>query len=91
MSLISHANTLPWLVQPGFFMTLTLLLINGLAAITVVTLLYRILHRLLAHPGSAQTSLQQTGGIGGTSQRLTFRRHPHTLNPAQTEDPYHGD
>ncbi|MET0029407.1 MAG: hypothetical protein ABW101_17380 [Candidatus Thiodiazotropha sp.] len=87
MSLISHANSLPWLVQPGFFMTLTRLLVNGLFAITAVSLLYRILHRLLSHPVSDLTPVQHDGGIGGTSQKVQSL----TLPRSQAEDADHED
>ncbi len=85
MTLISHANTLPWLVEPGFFMTLTMLLIDALCAITVVTLLYRILYRLLSHADTTQAPLQNTGGIGGTSLNKPFAGESQTPNPSHTE------
>ncbi len=85
MTLISHANTMPWLVEPGFFMTLTMLLINALCAITVVTLIYRILYRLLSHAQTAQAPAQNTGGIGGTSINKPFTGEPQTPNPSQSE------
>ncbi|MET0065060.1 MAG: hypothetical protein ABW076_01815 [Candidatus Thiodiazotropha sp.] len=86
MTLISHANTMPWLVQPGFFMTLTMLLLNGLVAISVVTLLYRILHRLLSHQEAGHTSLQHTGGIGGTSGQPPLRDDAFSPSQAGVHD-----
>jgi hypothetical protein len=85
MTLISHANTIPWLVEPGFFMTLTMLLINALCAITVVTLIYRVLYRLLSHAQTSQASEQNTGGIGGTSLNKPFTGKAQTLNTFHSE------
>jgi len=49
MDLVTHANTIPWLVEPGFFVAMIAYLIDAVALLLVAGVVYALLHRLLAH------------------------------------------
>jgi len=50
MDIVTHANTLPWLIDPAGFLTLLEYLLEAVALSLFAVLLYAGLHRLLAHP-----------------------------------------
>jgi hypothetical protein len=50
MDILTHANTLPWLIDPAGFLTLLNYSLDALALSLLSLLLYAGLHRLLSHP-----------------------------------------
>lgn len=49
MDLVTHANTIPWLVQPGFFVSMIAYLLDAIALLIVAGIGYALLHGSLSH------------------------------------------
>ena len=74
MDIVTHANTLPWLIGPQDFMSLISYALDGLALSLLLGLLYAGLHRLIS-PRTGRTGDRQPQSASPFDAELISAAH----------------
>jgi hypothetical protein len=74
MDIVTHANTLPWLIGPQDFMSLISYALDGLALSLLLGLLYAGLHRLIS-PRTGRTDDRQPQSVSPFDAELISAAH----------------
>ena len=69
MEIISHANVMPWMVEPSFFLQLCLQAMMAALLLAFVGLLYAGLRRLLSNGGGVEPLSDTVGGLSASGER----------------------
>ena len=69
MEIISHANVMPWLVEPSFFLQLFLQAMLAALILALTGLFYAGLRRLLSNGDGIETLADVVGGVNAAGTR----------------------
>jgi hypothetical protein len=72
MDLVTHSNTIPWLVDPGFFITLIAYMLDATAVTIVVGVVYALLRGVLSHDDNGGLHRYSTEAVGKQTLKVPF-------------------